>query len=159
MDFDQKSRPDYLPLLNTLAIHERNSGVSLKAWADKTPSPELRACLSLVAARETSHYEVFARRIEELGYALEEEKEAGHEERLRVRGSDMSDIEKARWPSPRQPIIKPDYKEFFITLETAVSDEGTDPLTRSLLRWFADEEADSANLLAEAYGQVEAQAK
>lgn len=152
MDLEQNSGPDYLPLLNTIAIHERNAGISLKAWADNTPNPELLACLLLVAARETSHYEVFKRRIEELGYALEEEEEPGYEERLRVRGSRMSDAEKVRWLRSRQPVIMVDY-------ETAVSDEGIDPLTRSLLRWFADEEADSASRLDEAYGRVEAQAR
>ncbi len=152
MDLEGKPRPDYLPLLNTIAIHERNAGVSLRAWADKTPNPELRACLSLVAARETGHYEVFKRRIEELGYAMEEEEEPGHEERLRVRGSDMSDAEKVRWLRSRRPVIMVDY-------ETAASEEGIDPLTRSLLRWFADEEADSSRRLAEAYGRVEAQAR
>ena len=152
MDSEEMTRPDYLPLLNTIAIHERNAGVSLRAWADETSNRELRACLSLVAARETSHYEVFKRRIEELGYALEEEEEPGHEERLRVRGSGMSDAEKVRWLRSRQPVIMVDYR-------AAVSDEGIDSLTRSLLGWFADEEADSSRRLAEAYGRVEAQAR
>lgn len=152
MDMEENPRTDYLPLLNTIAIHERNAGVSLGAWADKTPDPGLRACLSLVAARETSHYKVFKRRIEEMGYSLEEEEEPGHEERLRVRGSGISDAEKVRWLRSRQPAIMVDYK-------AAVSDEGIDPLTRSLLRWFADEEADSSRKLAEVYGRVETQAR
>ena len=151
MDLEEQARPEYLPMLNTIAIHERNAGISLKAWADMTANPDLRACLELVAARETSHYEVFKRRMEELGYGLEEEEEPGHDDRLQLRGSGMSDVEKVRRLKLRQPVIMVDYK-------TAVTDEAIDPLTRSLLRWFADEEADSASRLAEAYGGIEAQA-
>ena len=35
-----------------------------------------------------------------------------------------------------------------------MEDEAVDPLTRSLLRWFADVEADSRGLMAEAYAKV-----
>ena len=53
----------YLELRNTIASGERRAGVYLKAWADATPDPELSACLSMVADRETSHYHIFKRRI------------------------------------------------------------------------------------------------
>ncbi len=42
--------------------------------------------------------------------------------------------------------------------EAAIADDTIDPLTCSLLRWFADEGADSRSLLAEAYASVEARA-
>ena len=146
METGNIKRPSYLPLLNTIAIHERNSGVSLKAWADKTPNKDLRTCLNIVAARETSHYEIFKRRINELGFSLQEEEEPGHEERLIVRGSDLPDREKIR--RIRKVVMTADYR-------SAVSDDTTDELTQSLLKWFADEEADSAGRLVEAYDMVE----
>ena len=52
----------YLELLNNIASGERRAGVFLQAWADTTLDPELRACLSMVANRETSHYHIFKRR-------------------------------------------------------------------------------------------------
>jgi hypothetical protein len=55
-----------LELLNTICLAESRAGIYLNAWADQTATPESKACLVRVAARETSHYEVFKRRIEEL---------------------------------------------------------------------------------------------
>jgi hypothetical protein len=39
-----------------------------------------------------------------------------------------------------------------------MADETVDPLTRSLLRWFADVEADSGASLRAIYDRIEAQA-
>ena len=74
----------YLELLNTIASGERRAGVFLQAWADKTPDPELRACLSMVANRETSHYQIFKRRIEELGYPWTDNQDPDFDECLKV---------------------------------------------------------------------------
>ncbi len=87
----------YVELLNTICLAEGRAGVYLKAWAEKTAAPELKTCLARVAARETSHYEVFKRRIEELGYSVQEQEDPGFRERLDVLGSDMADLEKIRW--------------------------------------------------------------
>ena len=146
----------YVELLNMICLAEGRAGTYLKAWADTTTAPELKACLALVAARETSHYEVFKRRIEELGATVQEHEDPGFQEHLRVLGSGMADLEKIRWQQAsqqRQP--RPTLRERY---EAAIADETIDPLTRSLLRWFADEEADSRHLLAEAYARVEARA-
>jgi hypothetical protein len=86
----------YLELLHTIASGERRAGVYLQAWADTTPDPELRACLSMVADRETSHYHIFKRRIAELGFAWTEIPDADFEERLQVSGSALPDVEKIR---------------------------------------------------------------
>jgi hypothetical protein len=42
--------------------------------------------------------------------------------------------------------------------EAAIADETVDPLTRSLLRWFSDVEADSGARLHAIYDRIEAQA-
>jgi Mn-containing catalase len=146
----------YMELLNNIASVERRAGVFLQAWADTTPDPELQACLSMVANRETSHYHIFKRRIEELGYSWTDNQDLDFEERLQVSGSDMSDAEKIHWGKVRQaqrrgPAIRDRY-------EAALADETVDPLTRSLLRWFADVEADSGARLRAIYDRIEAQA-
>jgi len=157
MATDKETRPHHVELLNAIAPAEKRAGVFLKGWADKTPDPELKVCLSLVAARETSHYEVCKRRIEELGYALVEEEDPSFYERLLVNCSDMPDIEKIRYGRARQqrqqqgPTLRDRY-------EAATTDETIDPLTRALFTWFAAEEADSRTLLAQAYAHVEAKA-
>src|SRR5215470_15892903 len=94
--------PHYLELLNTIASGERRAGVFLQAWADTTPDPELRVCLSMVAHRETSHYHIFKRRIEELGYHWADNQDPDFAERLQVSGSAMPDVEKIRWGKAKQ---------------------------------------------------------
>jgi Mn-containing catalase len=148
--------PHYLELLNMIASGERRAGVYLQAWADTTPDPELRACLSMIADRETSHYHIFKRRIAELGYTWTETQDPDFTERLTMSDSDRSDVEKIRWGKAKQaqrqgPTIRERY-------ETAIADETVDPLTRSLLRWFADVEADSGARLRAIYARIEAQA-
>ena len=74
----------------------------------------------------------------------------------KVNGSDMPDAEKIRWGKARQaqrqgPTIRDRY-------EAAIADETVDPLTRSLLRWFSDVEADSGARLRAIYDRIEAQA-
>ena len=145
-----------LELLNTIASGERRAGVFLQAWADTTPDPELRACLSMVANRETSHYHIFKRRIEELGDSWTDNQDPDFEERLKVSSSEMPDAEKIRWSKARQaqrqgPTIRDRY-------EAAIADATVDPLTRSLLRWFSDVEADSGARLRAIYDRIEAQA-
>jgi hypothetical protein len=76
------------------------------------------------------------------------------EERLKVSSSDTPDAEKIRWSKVRQaqqrsPTIRDRY-------EAAMADETVDPLTRSLLRWFADVEADSGARLRAIYDRIEA---
>jgi DNA-binding helix-hairpin-helix protein with protein kinase domain len=110
----------------------------------------------MVANRETSHYHIFKRRIEELGYSWTDNQDSDFEERLQVSSSDMPDAEKICWGKTRQaqrrgPTIRDRY-------EAAIADETVDPLTRSLLRWFAEVEADSGTRLRAIYDRIEAQA-
>ena len=157
MATDHGTELHYIELLNDIASGERQHGIYIQAWADKTQDPELKSCLSLVADRETSHYHIFKRRISELGHSWEENDAPDFEERLRVSRSDMPDIEKIRWGKAQQaqrqgPAIRERY-------EAAIADETVDPLTRSLLRWFSDVEADSGSLLRQAYEAIETEAE
>ncbi len=91
-----------------------------------------------------------------LGYSWTDNQDADFDERLKVSSSDMPDAEKIRWGKARQaqrrgPTIRDRY-------EAAIADETVDPLTRSLLRWFADVEADSGARLRAIYDRIETQA-
>ena len=97
-----KTTLHYLELLDNIASGERRAGVYLQAWADTTLDPELRTCLSMVANRETSHYHIFKRRIEELGYSWTDNQDPDFAERLKVNRSDMPDAEKIRWGKAKQ---------------------------------------------------------
>jgi hypothetical protein len=58
---------NYIDQLNRIANAETTAGRNFAAWADVTTDCELQATLRIIAARETSHGEVFRRRIVELG--------------------------------------------------------------------------------------------
>ncbi len=155
MATEKETKPHYLNLLNDITSGERRAGIYLQAWADCTPDPDLKACLSLVASRETSHYEVFKRRIQELGYTWMEDEDSDLQERLHVSASDMADIEKIRWGKAKEAQRQgPTIRERF---EAAVADETVDSLTRSLLRWFSDVETDSSERLRAIYDRIEAE--
>jgi hypothetical protein len=153
MTTDKATELHYLGLLNDIASGERRAGIHLAAWAGKTQDPGLKSCLSLVAARETSHYQIFERRISELGHSWAENDAPEFAERLRVSSSDMPDIDKKLWGKAQQAQRKgPPIRERY---EAAIADDTVDPLTRSLLRWFSDVEADSGLLLRQAYDAIE----
>ena len=151
---DGVRRPAYIQLLNDICNQETGAGVFLNAWWDKSQDPRLKGCLNFVADRETSHGDIFRRRIRELGFAVVEKDDPAFAERLRVLGSDVPDTEKIRYLNEAgQSQPKPTVRDRY---EAAMDDESVDPLTRSLLRWFADVEADSRDLMAREYARVEA---
>ena len=147
--------PEYIDLLNTIRQQENRAGVYLRAWAEATANPDLKECLSLVAARETSHGEIFDRRVQELGFPLVEIQDPEFMEKVQVVSSDISDGDKIAWLKESQmrqasPTVRDRY-------EAAVEDDSVDPLTRSLLRWFIDVENDSRDLMGRVYAQLEEQ--
>ena len=154
MATDKETELHYFQLLNDIASGERQHGIYIQAWADKTPDPELKACLSMVADREISHYHIFKRRISELGYTWTDNGDPELEERLQVNGSDMPDVEKARFAKTKgaqRP--SPTIRE---RTQAAMADETVDSLTRSLLHWFEDVESDSYSRLQQSYARIEA---
>jgi hypothetical protein len=156
MSTDAAVKPEYLGLLNTISIAERNAGRYLKAWADLTPDPDLKRALALVAARETTHGEVFRQRIERLGFSLlEKEDDAALADRLRVYGDPaLSDAEKVR-AFPRDAAHEARVDAFFASLDERIADESVDALTRDTLRWYVHEERDSRALLRAGYARIE----
>ena len=154
MATDKETELHYFQLLNDIASGERQHGIYIQAWADKTQDPELKACLSMVADREFSHHQIFKRRISELGYSWKDNEDPELEERLEMNGSDMPDVEKARFAiakGAQRP--SPTIRE---RTQAAMADETVDSLTRSLLQWFEDVESDSNSRLRESYARIEA---
>ncbi len=145
--------PEYIELLNDIRLQETRAGIFLKAWADKTPNADLKGCLSMVAERETSHGDIFERRIRELGYSAYEKEDPMFAKRLRVASSDMTDVEKIAWMREAQSRApKPTVRERY---EAAEEDESVDQLTRSLIQWFKGVEDDSGAYMRQVYAQLE----
>src|ERR1700750_1033906 len=88
-------KPEYLEQLNDVSLGESAAGVYLEAWANATDDEELAEALRFVAARESSHGEVFCRRIAELGFELEAKPDPESAKRLaRYANPKVSDFEK-----------------------------------------------------------------
>ena len=155
MSTEPATKPPYLGLLNAISLAERNAGLYLKAWAEATTDPDLKWTLALVAARETTHGEVFRQRIERLGFALIDKDDAEADERVRVYGDPTrSDEDKVR--AARQRAAASNTDALFASIDDRVADESVDPLTRDTLRWYVHEERDSRDLLRAAYRRIEA---
>ena len=147
------AKPDYVDLLNDIRQQETRAGVFLRAWAAKSGDPGLQQCLGLVAERETSHGEIFERRIRELGFTTQDFDDSASDERLKVASSDISDVEKIAWMRESQARApKPTVRERY---EAAMEDESVDALTRSLIRWFTDVENDSGASMRQEYARLE----
>src|SRR5262245_61523772 len=153
MSTDHQTKPDYLGLLNSISLAESNAGLYLKAWADVTPDPDLKRALSLVAARETTHGEVFRQRIERLGFSLLAKEDAKVADRVRTPGDPArSDVEKIK--ARRRDVVDAEIDRFFASIDEHVADDSVDQLTRDTLRWYIHEERDSRALLRSAYERI-----
>jgi len=147
----QVEKPAYLDLLNAISLGESHAGRYLEAWADVTPDDDLACTLRLVAARETSHGDIFCRRIAELGFCLEPKKDSAAGERMaKYADPRISDMEKIG--PEREPI------DFFGEIKQKMSDGAYDEMTCNLLQWYIAEEEDSLRRLNTAYGRVREQA-
>ena len=77
-------KPSYLGLLNAIAVAESRAHGYFTAWIATSPSAEVRAVLSTVAAREGEHGMSFAKRINELGYEVREKPDPEHDKRMKI---------------------------------------------------------------------------
>src|SRR5215472_13139436 len=148
-----QTKPRYLGLLNAISLGETQAGVYLRAWADATQDEELASTLRLVAARETSHGEVFCRRLCELGYGLRQKHDPDAAERIaryaNPKISDLDKIGRSRNEVDRDP---------FAEIEQKMEEGFYDPMTCNLLGWYICEERDSQRRLRDAYARVRAKA-
>ena len=140
-------KPPYIGLLNAISLAESAAGVYLEAWANATADEELAQTLRLVAARETSHGEVFKRRLCELGFELRQKPDPDAGARIaRYANPKVSDLEK----------IGPEREErdTFADIRKAMADGAYDPMTCNLLGWYIAEEDDSGRRLRESFAKV-----
>ena len=143
-------KPSYLGLLNAIAITEAKAHAYLTAWADTTKSEDVRALLLKIAAREGEHAMSFARRINELGYAVREKDDERENEAIAVVTADCSDLEKMetlklhRLDRGDEPDI---FDDFF-------KDHSIDIATGELLGRYIAEERDTGRLFRECHAQL-----
>jgi ferritin len=146
------TKPPYLGLLNAISLAESEAAVYLEAWANATDDEELATCLRFVAARETSHGELFCRRLAELGYSLRQKPDPKSAGRLaRYANPKISDCEK----------VGPEREETgdtFAEIRKAMADGAYDDMTCNMLQWYINEEVDSGQRLRQVYAKVRAKA-
>jgi len=153
MEKSASGKPSYLGLLNTISLAESNAGVYLRAWADATCDEDLACTLRLVAARESSHGQLFCRLISELGYELRHKPDPEGAERIaKYANPKISDLEKI---GPARAEVE---KDPFGGIEKAIADGVYDPVTCNMMQWYICEERDSGKKLREAYAKVRAKA-
>jgi hypothetical protein len=141
-------KPPYLGLLNAISLAETSAGVYLRAWADATQDEDLAETLRLVAARETSHGELFCRRLCELGYELRRKPDPKAAALLaKYANPDISDCEKVG--EAREETGDP-----FREINAQLADGVFDPMTANMLTWYIAEERDSGKRLKAAYDCV-----
>jgi hypothetical protein len=145
-------KPAYLGLLNAISLAESEAGVYLNAWADATSDEDLACTLRLVAARETSHGELFCRRLCELGYELRKKPNPGASERLaKYANPKISDLDKV---GPEREEERDPFRE----INKRIADGEFDAMTENMLTWYIAEERDSGVRLREVYDCVRAKA-
>src|SRR5579863_4532805 len=145
-------KPSYLGLLNAISLAETDAGHYLTAWANATDDEELACTLRLVAARETSHGDLFCRLVSELGFELRQKPDPKAAERLaRYANPKISDCEKV---GPERA----ETRDTFADIKKAMADGVYDPVTCNMLQWYICEEEDSGRRLREAYAKVRAKA-
>jgi rubrerythrin len=143
-------KPAYLGVLNAISLAESAAGQYLTAWANVTDDEDLACCLRFVAARETSHGDVFCRRIAELGFSLMPKRDPEGGERLaKFADPRVSDLEKIG-PEREDGQVR----DVFRDIKKAMADGEYDAMTCNLLGWYIAEEDDSGKRLREAYAAV-----
>ena len=143
------SKPAYLGLLNAISLAESEAGVYLEAWANATDDEELASCLRFVAARESSHGELFCRRLSELGFELRQKVDPKAAARLaRYANPKISDCEKVG-PEREEGGAEP-----FGDIRKAIADGVYDEMTCNMLQWYINEEIDSGRRLNTVYAKV-----
>ena len=146
-------KPSYLGLLNAISLAETEAGHYLTAWANATDDEELASTLRFVAARETSHGELFCRRLCELGYDLLPKADPKAAARLaRYANPKISDCEKVG-PEREDTGVEP-----FGDIRKAMADGVYDEMTCNMLQWYINEEIDSGRRLNAVYAKVRAKA-
>jgi rubrerythrin len=146
-------KPSYLGLLNGISLAESRGHCWLNAWIEKTPNPEVREVLQMITAREGEHGMAFAKRINELGFELEQKDDPKFEEQMAIASADCSDIEKF------EALGLTDVNDGILTyFDTVFSDHSIDIRTGELLGRYIAEEHDTGRLFKSCYQQLKSAA-
>jgi len=149
------TKPSYLGLLNAIALAECRAHAYLTAWADITPSDDVRKVLRTVAAREGEHGMSFAKRINELGYDVRPKDDPEFEKVNAIATSEkLSDLEKME----KLKLHKLDRGDKPDIFDDFFKDHSIDIRTGELLGRYIAEERDTARLLRACYQQLKAAA-
>lgn len=141
--------PSYLGLLNSISLAEMGGHHFFTAWIAVTENPDVRHVLRTVAAREGEHSLAFAKRINELGFELEQKADPKHETNMAIASSDRPDVEKF------EALGLCDISERVLTyFDTVFKDHSIDVRTGELLGRYIAEEHDTARLLQSCYLQL-----
>ena len=142
-------KPTYLGLLNAIAVAEARAHRYLGAWIAVTPDPRVRDVLETVTWREGEHGMSFARRIDELGFAVRDKDDPSAGSDLAVAGStELSDIEKMEhFGLHALDGVLSGFDDIF-------QDHSIDIRTGELLGRYIAEEFDTARLLARCYEEL-----
>ncbi len=140
-------KPRYLGLLNAIAIAEGHAETYLCAWAEVTPSDEVRHVLRTVAAREGEHASSFARRINELGYDVRPKDDDDLEKAMALVTSNRSDLEKMK----ALKLHRLDSTDKLDIFDDFFKDHTIDIQTGALLGRYIAEERDSGRMLRRCY--------
>jgi rubrerythrin len=146
------TKPSYLGLLNAIANAECQAHAYLSAWAEITPSDDVRKVLQTVAAREGEHGMSFAKHINELGYQVRDREDPSFEKKMAIVRSDCSDLEKME----RLQLQKLDTADRPDIFDDFFKDHSIDIRTGELLGRYIAEERDTARLLRSCYEQLKA---
>lgn len=144
------AKPSYLGLLNAISLGESRADTYLRAWAERTPSDDVRNVLLTVAAREGEHGMSFAKRINELGFQVRDNDDGELDKAMAIVTSDSSDLEKMKALKLHR-LDTGDKPDIFDNL---FHDHTIDIRTGELLGRYIAEERDSARLLRSCYEQL-----
>ena len=141
-------KPSYLGLLNAISVAEAQAGCYLSEWAKVTPSDDVRAVITTIALRESEHGMAFAKRIDELGFVVQDRPDPKQAERMIIAGSkSLTDREKfeALGLGTRPVNGTSDVFDGFF------ENKDLDPVTGGLLGRYVAEERDSGRKFADCY--------
>ena len=147
-------KPSYVGLLNTIANAERGGYELFKAWSDATKDKTLKPTLDMVAVREMEHSWAFEKRLNELGFALQEKTNKDLSKQVRFFRSAVSDIDKFAALGVGTKSAKGANTDETDGLLQILADKTIDPQTGALIGRFISEERDTGRQLVKAHKAV-----
>ena len=141
------TKPTYLGLLNSIAVVEAGGADLFTSWAENTKDPEVRSVLQTVALREAEHSVSFAKRIDQLGFAVHDRPDPKLADRIAIAKSkkltDREKFERLGFGAPRPDPFGSFFNDTTIDIETG-----------TLLGRFVSEERDTARRLDACYATL-----